>query len=573
MATKKGTSANDVLVGGASADILLGLAGNDRLTGGRGNDRLDGGAGNDALDGGAGNDILIGGAGNDSLTGGLGRDSLRGGAGNDTYGIDGAGEINKALVDAGIDTVKAGVSYTLGRYQDNLILTGSGNLDGAGNNGPNNLTGNSGANRLDGGAGADTISGRAGNDVLVYDGFDLAQNGGSGEDTLLVTGAGLALNTSNFAHASAIEVLDIRGSGANATVVDAAQITRLSDTDVLRIRADSDDLVTIAADGVWVAGSNIVIDGVNYAQYTQGSATLQFEATAMLAVGTVLSLGDLNGTNGFRLDGVAAYDLSGRAVSTAGDVNGDRFDDLLIGASMSDSHGSDSGASYVVFGQASGFAASINLSTLNGSNGFRLVGVTIGEGSGCAVSAAGDVNGDGFDDLVVGAYRAHPNGSSSGASYVVFGHASGFTASVSLGTLNGSNGFRLDGVAEGNESGFSVSAAGDVNGDGYDDLLVGAHYAAPNGLWSGASYVVFGHSAGFAAHINLGTLEARTASGSTVPQRVISAAAPSAPQATSTAMASVMSSSACRRPTPTASTPARPMWCSGTPPALPRTSI
>ena len=170
-----------------------------------------------------------------------------------------------------------------------------------------------------------------------------------------------------------------------------------------------------------------------------------------------------------------------RAVSAAGDVNGDGFDDLVVGAYRAVPNGDSSGASYVVFGKAGGFAATINLNTLDGSNGFRLDGVAASDLSGGAVSAAGDVNGDGFDDLVVGADGADPNGSRSGASYVVFGKASGFAASINLNTLNGSNGFRLDGVATYDQSGRAVSAAGDVNGDGFDDLVVGAGGAGPNG--------------------------------------------------------------------------------------------
>jgi len=219
-----------------------------------------------------------------------------------------------------------------------------------------------------------------------------------------------------------------------------------------------------------------------------------------------MDLSSLNGSNGFRLDGVAADDLSGRSVSTAGDVNGDGFDDLIVGAHGADPNGTDSGSSYVVFGKASGFSATMNLSSLDGSNGFRLDGVARFDNSGRSVSTAGDVNGDGFDDLIVGVPSANPNGTSSGSSYVVFGKASGFSATMDLSTLNGSNGFRLDGEAEGDVSGFPVSNAGDVNGDGFDDLIVGASNADSNGNLSGSSYVVFGKASGFSAAMDLSNL-------------------------------------------------------------------
>ncbi|MGB3515312.1 MAG: integrin alpha, partial [Elainellaceae cyanobacterium] len=86
----------------------------------------------------------------------------------------------------------------------------------------------------------------------------------------------------------------------------------------------------------------------------------------------VLNLADLNGSNGFRIDGVAADDRSGSSMSSAGDVNGDGFDDLIIGAFGADPNGNRSGSSYVVFGRGGGFSSTLNLSRLNGSNGFRI---------------------------------------------------------------------------------------------------------------------------------------------------------------------------------------------------------
>ncbi len=214
----------------------------------------------------------------------------------------------------------------------------------------------------------------------------------------------------------------------------------------------------------------------------------------------------LNGSNGFRINGIATFDFSGRSVSSAGDVNGDGIDDLIIGATDADPNGSYSGQSYVVFGSRSGFAADLNLSTLNGSNGFRINGIAAGDSSGRSVSSAGDVNGDGIDDLIIGANGAAPNGTRSGQSYVVFSSRSGFGSALNLSTLNGSNGFRINGIAANDYSGRSVSSAGDVNGDGLADLIIGAARAAPNGSYSGQSYVVFGSRSGFVPDFNLSAL-------------------------------------------------------------------
>ena len=107
-------------------------------------------------------------------------------------------------------------------------------------------------------------------------------------------------------------------------------------------------------------------------------------------------------------------------------------------------------------------------------HGFQINGEAANEKSGWSVASAGDVNGDGFADLIVGAYGADPNGFNSGASYVVFGKASGFSSSLELSALDGSNGFQINGEAARDQSGRSVASAGDVNGDGFADLIVGA---------------------------------------------------------------------------------------------------
>src|SRR5262249_41713163 len=113
--------------------------------------------------------------------------------------------------------------------------------------------------------------------------------------------------------------------------------------------------------------------------------------------------------------------------ASAGDVNGDGLDDLIIGAHREDANGRvDAGAAYVIFGKAGGLS-NANLANLAPSDGFRIIGAAAGDNTGYSVSSAGDFNGDGFADILVGAPDADPNGSTRGGSvYVIYGKASGF---------------------------------------------------------------------------------------------------------------------------------------------------
>ena len=293
------------------------------------------------------------------------------------------------------------------------------------------------------------------------------------------------------------------------------------------INGDGIDDLLIGSDGSDPNGS---LSGSSYVVFGQSSG---FPETIELA--------NLDGSNGFRLDGVAEYDYSGFAVSGAGDVNGDDIDDVVIGAYGADPNGnSQSGSSYVVFGQSSGFPETIELASLDGSNGFRLDGVAEYDYSGLTVSGAGDVNGDGIDDVVIGAFGADPNGFYSGSSYVLFGRKTSFAAAITLSSLDGSNGFRLDGAANYDRSGYAVSGAGDINGDGIDDLLIGSDGSDPNGSLSGSSYVVFGQSSGFPEQSSWPASTAATAFAWTASLKMIIPASPSAALAISTATASTM---------------------------------
>ena len=256
-------------------------------------------------------------------------------------------------------------------------------------------------------------------------------------------------------------------------------------------------------------GYDDIIIGANEADPNGGSSGESYVVFGK-ASGTYsasLELSSLNGTNGFVINGIDENDYSGRSVSSAGDINNDGYDDIIIGAYPADRHW---GESYVVFGKASGtYSASLELSSLNGTNGFVINGIDANDYSGYSVSSAGDINNDGYDDIIIGARFADPNGDDAGESYVVFGKASGtYSASLEPYFLNGTNGFVINGIDGYDNSGYSVSSAGDINNDGYDDIIIGARYADPNGaLGSGESYVVFGKASGtYSASLELSSL-------------------------------------------------------------------
>jgi len=235
-------------------------------------------------------------------------------------------------------------------------------------------------------------------------------------------------------------------------------------------------------------------------EFNVGQSYVVFGTNATFSLD--FDLANLDGTNGFTINGVNAADASGRYVSGAGDINGDGIDDILIGADLADINGNNSGLSYVIYGKNTGFSSILELSSLNGEEGFVINGNVSNINSG-SVSAAGDINSDGVDDIYIGAGFADPNGNNSGQGYVVFGKKDVFPILVNLTSLNGSNGFTINGISAGNLVGGSGSGSGDVNGDGKDDLIITAGGTEP----SGQSHVVFGSAGVFPSALAISDLD------------------------------------------------------------------
>ncbi|MFH1915858.1 MAG: integrin alpha, partial [Nanoarchaeota archaeon] len=200
--------------------------------------------------------------------------------------------------------------------------------------------------------------------------------------------------------------------------------------------------------------------------------------------------------------GEAKSDNAGRSVSGVGDVNGDGYDDFVIGAAADPNGAAGAGESYLILGRASGWVMDVNLSGPgdNRSNA-SFWGEAKSDNAGRSVSGVGDVNGDGYDDFLIGAY-ARKIGSAifTGESYLVLGRASGWSLDVNLSGVgdNRSNASFWGEVAV-DQAGTAVSGAGDVNGDGYDDFLIGAPIRDPGiGADSiGESYLILGQNSSF----------------------------------------------------------------------------
>ncbi len=232
--------------------------------------------------------------------------------------------------------------------------------------------------------------------------------------------------------------------------------------------------------------------GAAYLLYGKESG---FDATFDLAT--------LDASDGFVISGGGTTATLGAAVSTAGDINGDGKADIIIGAPLAAGPaGADAGKVFVILGSDS-IGATLDVSTLDGTDGFRLDGSSGSGKAGNAFSAAGDLNGDGLADIIIGSEAA---ASGRGEAHILFGKSDGFASSIDLSCLADADGISISGIGSLDNLGASVGGGGDVNGDGFDDVIIGAP-GHNNGLILnvGESYVIFGFDGGAVTHNGIGS--------------------------------------------------------------------
>jgi hypothetical protein len=225
------------------------------------------------------------------------------------------------------------------------------------------------------------------------------------------------------------------------------------------------------------------VNGDGYDDFVVGAPSSSDDGSAAYIVFGGPSLSSVSVSNSVSSRMVKVYGNRGRignSVGNAGDVNGDGYSDVIFGIPR-DSKG-NVGTAVIVFGKAS--MTDVNVTDLSSDDGVTLTGVD--HSFGTSVSGANDVNGDGYADVIIGSPTDNLN---TGACYVVFGSATMTSMAVDA-LARGNKGYVITGGTDGDAFGTWVGRADDVNGDGFPDVIVGA---TGMNLESGAAYIVYGH--------------------------------------------------------------------------------
>ncbi|MFC5046848.1 HYR domain-containing protein [Aquimarina hainanensis] len=262
-----------------------------------------------------------------------------------------------------------------------------------------------------------------------------------------------------------------------------------------------------------INGDRIADIGIAAPQYSHSPNTGRYYVIfGNNTLPSILDITTLNGTNGFYIDGTATiWNGPGSTINPAGDINNDGINDIAIGIPRKNEDGiRNRGIAYVIFGKNTSFSSSFNLSSLNGTNGFSILGKPISASLGTTIQEAGDINNDGITDLIVSAPQTEIDGNSSvGEVHIIFGKNTGFNSQFLINNLNGINGMTIIGEKRYDNLGGAAAPAGDFNNDGIDDIIIGSIRASRS--LSGGAYVVFGKSSPWDPTFKLETINGTNA--------------------------------------------------------------
>ncbi|MFA6028193.1 MAG: integrin alpha [Patescibacteria group bacterium] len=232
-----------------------------------------------------------------------------------------------------------------------------------------------------------------------------------------------------------------------------AKFTSENDHDLVGYSVSSIGDINNDSYGDFIIGATSVDSG-------NGAAYLVYGKSEKYSGSTIL---ESIGADGAKFSG---NDESGRPASAAGDVNNDGYDDFLVGVPRDNSL---TGAAYLIYGKAAKYSGTTALSAL-GDDGAKFTGEAVDDYAAYSLATAGDVDADGYADFIIGAFG---NNVETGAAYLIYGKAAKYSGTTALASL-GVDGAKFTGEAENDRAGVSVSSAGDVNNDGFLDILIGA---------------------------------------------------------------------------------------------------
>ncbi len=344
--------------------------------------------------------------------------------------------------------------------------------------------------RMDG-AGADaTVLGKAATDRLGIsvagagdlngDGFDdVAMGADQNNDGPGADNAGAVYILYGGSALSANYRLD--GTGVNVTVLGKAALDGLGKSLGGAQGSPIGSGGDINSDGLddLIVGAPLNNDG---GSDDEGAVYVLFGGTSLAS--TI----ELNGTGvAITLIGTSTNDYIGETVSGIGDINQDGFSDFAAGGGFADEVGADTGMLYIVYGRSSFTVTTID--TQAAGQDVSIAGKVLGDRFGDTVFSAGDVNDDGFHDVIMGALSNDDNGTSAGAAYLLYGGSS-LSSSIRLNEAGVDVTFL--GKAANSLFGITVASVGDVNNDGFPDLLFGEGYNDELAADTGQAYIVFG---------------------------------------------------------------------------------